>query len=107
MKATVSDTGIDLKKEDLYVDYSKSYDECRQCLAEFEDKRSPLYEFCKDFMEKWKGGVEKSPEKAEPEQIPEEEKEGEEEVADVEKEEKVEKNGPGEFFTEMVRVEMK
>lgn len=69
------------------IDFAESYDECKKCtiLAELKDKRSPLWEFCKELtLTKKEGGEEPEPEK-------EEEKEEAEEKG--EKEEKEDKEG--------------
>ena len=57
------------------IDYSETYDECKKCtiMAEYKDKRSPLWEFCKEVTSSKKEGLIE-----EPEPEPEKEEKGEE-----------------------------
>jgi len=68
---------IQLENDCFGMDYSEEYEQCRTCniLSEFEDRRGPLYEFCKEFT--LKGGEELSEkEESEPAQEEHEEQDG-------------------------------
>jgi len=76
---------IQLDNDCFGVDCSEEYEQCRTCniLAEFEDKRGPLYEFCKEFMVR--GGEEEVGKVPEEEKVEEQDQEKEDEMKKKEK----------------------
>lgn len=78
------------------TDYSEMYDECKKCtiLAEYEDRRAALWEFCKEICQS-EGEKEREEEEEEEQEVKEQEKEEEEKQEGKEQEQEEEEKKGG------------